>query len=312
MSYLQTAAGVAPWPAVEPQAGDPQPLSPGGRIGQIVATLISAAVLVAAVASLRTLDVHAVEGLLPRAPLFWLVFTVSYLAAPAADWIIFRRLWRIPVEGIVPLLRKMIGNELLLGYVGELYFYTWARRRADITTAPFGAIKDVTVLSALVGNAVTLAMLAVAAPVYRLLPLGTWGRPLLYSMGIILVSSLAAFVWRKRLFSLPRPDLRFITAVHLARVVAITGLTAVAWHLVLPAVGLSWWVVLATLRLLISRLPLIANKDVVFAAIAVVLVGHDVEIGDLMAMMASLVLATHVTLGIILTVAELVRRDAVA
>ena len=55
-----------------------------------------------------------------------------------------------------------------------------------------------------------------------------------------------------------------------------------------------------------SRLPLIPNKDVVFAGLAVFLLGHEHEIGDLMAMMAGLLLVTHLAVGTVFGTAELV------
>ncbi|MFX8381742.1 hypothetical protein ABTL77_20290, partial [Acinetobacter baumannii] len=84
---------------------------------------------------------------------------------PFADWVIFRRLWGIPASGIFPLLKKLIGNELLpINYVGEVYFYDWARRHVKIDASPFGAVKDVAILSALAGNVVTVIMLALTWP----------------------------------------------------------------------------------------------------------------------------------------------------
>lgn len=302
------AGDAADWPP-STNAPDPRPLETGsGLIARFVAPIISLAVLVAAIVSLRHLDFAAVAGLVPRTPVFWLLFALSYLAAPIADWLIFRRLWGIPLTGLVPLIRKQIGNEILLGYVGELYFYAWARRRVELVAAPFGAIKDVAVLSALVGNAVTLVMLAAAAPLYANLDI-KGSTTLVWSIGVMLVTSLAAFAIRGRLFSLGRRDLWFVVGIHLARIVAITGLTAVLWHLALPSVALSWWLLLATMRLLVSRLPLVPNKDIVFAGIAVLLIGHDHDIGALMAMMASLILSTHVLLGLALMSAELFRAD---
>jgi hypothetical protein len=105
---------------------------------------------------------------------------------------------------------------------------------------------------------------------------------------------------RKKLFGLPRPDLLYVSAIHTVRIAVATLLTAYAWHLVLPDVGLQWWVLLSALRMLVSRLPLLPNKDIVFAGLAVFLIGHDAEIGALMTMMASLILATHLVLGLLL------------
>jgi hypothetical protein len=102
----------------------------------------------------------------------------------------------------------------------------------------------------------------------------------------------------RTLFSLPRRELLIVSLVHLLRIVTCTGLNAWAWHLVLPQVDLQWWLMLSAMRLLLSRLPLLPNKDVVFAGLAVFLIGHDAEIGALMTMMATLILSTHLLIGI--------------
>ena len=256
----------------------------------------SAAILVAVVLELRQVDLARVRAMLPASPLFWLVFVISYLSAPAADWVIYRRLWRIPAAGFGALLRKLVGNELLIGYVGELYLYTWARRRTAMTSAPFGAIKDVAILSAMVANAVTLVLVVLAYPLLGTLHLGVDTRTLLISVSVVV--STAILFLRKTLFSLPRRDLYAVAGVHLIRIGLTTGLAAMCWHLALPGVALQWWLLLATLRMLLSRLPLLPNKDIVFAGIAVFLIGHDAEIGALMALMASLILCTHLFMGL--------------
>ncbi|WP_309503751.1 MULTISPECIES: hypothetical protein [Sphingomonas] len=279
-------------------------LKAGGPIAWIGAA-VTLGVLAAVLWQLRTLNLRDVIDDIPASPLFWLLFVVSYCTAPLADWVIFRRLWRIPAAGFAALTRKMIGNELLLGYSGELYFYSWARSRADLPGAPFGAIKDVAILSALVGNAVTLAMLALAWPAFGSLHLGVSGRTFAVSVGIVLVTSLAMMLLRNRLFGLSRGDLLFVSAVHFARLALKTALAALMWHVVLPGQPVGLWLLLATVRLLISRLPLLPNKDLVFAGIAVLLLGHDVEIGTMMTMIATLMLTAHVAVGAALVGSEI-------
>lgn len=268
---------------------------------------ITVAVLVAVLWALRSVSPRQVLADVPANPLFWLVFAVWYAAAPVADWIIFRRLWHIPAEGLVALTRKFVGNELVLGYIGEAYFYTWARARTELSSAPFGAIKDVAILSALTGNAVTLVMLAVAWPALGLLNLGLSGPTFGISIGVVLLSSLALMVLRKQLFALPARDLWFVAVVHTVRLVLKTLLAAVMWHLVLPGQPLALWVLLSALRLLVSRLPLLPNKDLVFAGLAVVIMGHDVQVATLMTMVASLTLVAHVCVGLILSGADIAR-----
>jgi hypothetical protein len=96
---------------------------------------------------------------------------------PVSEWLIYRHLWSLPLSGLIPLLRKRISNGILLSYSGEFYFYVWVRRRTRLTVAAFGVIKDVSVLSAQVGNLVTLAMLGLAWPVLGTLQLGQYGGP---------------------------------------------------------------------------------------------------------------------------------------
>ena len=61
---------------------------------------------------------------------------------------------------------------------------------------------------------------------------------------------------------------------------------------------------------LVSRLAFLPNKDVAFAGIAVFLIGHDVEIGALMTLIAGLIVATHVAVGTLLAATELAERRA--
>jgi hypothetical protein len=60
------------------------------------------------------------------------------------------------------------------------------------------------------------------------------------------------------------------------------------------------------LQLLVTRLPLVPNKDMVFASLAIFLIGNDGEVAALIAMIATAILATHLIIG-----AALLLRDAV-
>lgn len=313
MSVVQNsqAVGADPvamdWRDIASARPDPVLLEAGAsRLSRWAPPIISLAILGAVGLELSRLDVAGIRALLPTSVGFWLVFLAYYASAPLADWVIFRRLWTIPVAGFFALVRKLIGNELLLGYVGELYFYSWARKRSAMVGAPFGAVKDVAILSAVVGNIVTLAMLCLTYPLFRWLHLGIDARAFALSIGVVLLTSLAAMLYRKKLFSLPRRDLQFIVMIHFVRVMLTTGLAAWMWHIALPSVSISLWLLLSTLRLLLSRLPFVPNKDVVFAGMAIFLVGQDHEVVALMALMAGIILTTHLLVGLALAGTELV------
>lgn len=279
----------------------------------LAGVVLSALVVGAAVFTYRDIRIDTFEAMIPRSFTFWALYTVYYLQGPLFDWVIFRRLWNIPfLSGVAALTRKLVSNELVLGYLGEAQFYAWVRSRANLASAPFGAIKDVAILSALTGNAATVIMLGFAWPLIASGHLGMTARSVFLSLGVVLLISCAILIFRKKLFSLSRRELWFITAVHALRIISFIAFSAFLWYLILPQVSVGLWMVLATLRMLVSRLPLLPNKDIVFAGIAVFLMGHDLEIAALMTMMAAITLCSHVVAGVISGLAGLAepRRSA--
>lgn len=297
--------------AIEPPVvADPPPLAlPRRRWLRWVALLISGLTLCAILYRVSALDLDHAFLAVPRTPLFWGVFAAAYVTPVLSEWMIFRRLWRIPLAGLIPLARKYVGNEILLGYIGEAYFYVWARERAAMTGAPFGAIKDVAILSAMAGNIVTLALMAMAYPLLPVLHPGASVQTLYLSLGVLVASSMAAFAFRRRLFSLGAPDLRFILGNQTARVLLVIGLAALMWHLALPQIALGWWLVLAALRQLLSRLPLMPNKDLAFAALTAVLIGDRSGIAAVLTVVATLMLVTHVVVGLVTLGIDFVRPE---
>lgn len=296
-----------PAPEIMPPAPQDRAIKP--TLPRMFGIAMSIIVLAAAIWQMRSVSLGELRMLVPSQPLFWLVFSISYLVGPVSDWIIFRRLWHIGPAAFGALIRKLIYNELLVGYIGEVYFYSWARRHLPLAASPFGAVKDVAVLSAVVGNVLTLAFLATAFPLLRLLPLHDHATAIGWSLAFVIGSSLAVMAWRGAIFSLDRIELGFVTTAHVARVLVTTALSALLWHLVLPDTPIGWWLLLATIRLLISRLPFVPNKDLVFAGIAVLAVGHDQQLASLMAMMAGLILVTHIIVGTSLALADLINSN---
>ena len=268
------------------------------RVARWAGTALSLAVLVAVGMAIGSFDIARIADRIPAHPLFWIAFVATYLLTPGCEWLIYRRIWRLPAAGIAPLLGKQVANEVLLGYSGEAQFYLWARRHAGLSGSPFGAIKDVAVLSALAGNLATLVMMVAMAPLLSTIVAGTAARTFAVSVMVVVLSSLAMFALRGRLFSLAATQLRFIFGVHSLRTVVSIGLTATMWSLMLPGVGLHWWLALATIRLMLSRLPLLPNKDIMFSGLTLLLLGRDAEITAVMTVMASLMLGAHLIVGI--------------
>lgn len=285
---------------------DPAPLVVASRNWtRWLGTGISVLLILAVLYQLRTLDVAELWAMLPTSIGFWVAFVAAYMISPLSEWVIFRRLWGLPVRGIAALLRKLVSNEILLGYLGEVYFYAWVRRNSSISSAPFGAIKDVTILSALAGNIVTLGLTLVSWPFFPVLHFSSPGRGLEWSIVFVLATSLVITFFRQRLFSLPRGELWFVTWMHFARIFATLILSAYMWYCLMPGIDLIWLLLLTTMRLLLSRLPFLPNKDLAFAGLAAFFVGNDSLLVAAMALMASISLAAHIMVGMTLGAVEL-------
>jgi len=273
------------------------------------ARAVSLGLLILVAVQVSAVDLSVLETLKAQHPGFWLAFVAMYFTLPVADWIIFRRLWKLPLAGFGPILSKRIGNELFLSYSGEVYFYFWAKRRIGLTSAPFGTIKDVNILSALVANAATLGLLWLAWPYMAGLFPQRFDTIIWGSIALVLALTLVAFFFRSRLFTLSRRQLAWVALVHLVRISLTTGLLGLVWHLAMPDGPIGLWLELSALRLVVMRLPILPSKDLVFTGIAIFLFGSDDAIAVLMALTVGLTLAMHLLLAAVLAIIGLFETD---
>lgn len=226
-------------------------------------------------------------------PAVWAAWFALYMVQPIADAAIFRRLWGRKAVDVGVVARKVAINELLFGYVGELYFYLWARRRAGLADAAFATIKDVNIVSALGGNGLTLVMLAVSALALRSIDIGRQIGPLLWPSLAVVALSFAILLFARRVFSLSRRELADVAAIHGVRLVVGAALTLLVWRLALPQVEPAIWLALLAGRLLLARLPFVANKDLVFANLLLALFGAGSPTAILLAALAIANLLAH-------------------
>ena len=270
--------------------------------------ILSIAIIIVVARFLGRTDLAAVVDMLPRSVAFWMGMALLLAIQPIADYAIFRGLWPLPLGGgLVALFRKSASNELLFGYSGELQFYLWARRNASIPGSPFGAVRDVAVLSALTGNIVTLALLLGAIMLPGSLEFGAMSAPILWSGVILVASSMVVMLFRHRLFALSRGQFWRIAAIHTARSIAVTLMFGLLWSMVMPAASLGWWLLLSAARQFVTRLPFLPNKDLVFAGLAAGMLRGVPNVADTVALVAGVVFAGQVVIGAALAIADLAR-----
>ncbi len=280
-----------------PEIAGLQPLTTiKSRWPAILGALVTVAMLAGLGHELFSSGLAGLNRATPRNPVFYIAFVGLYLTPPLADYVIFRRLWGIPLAGLVALIKKRIANDVVMGYSGEAYFYAWARQRTRLVAAPFGAVKDVSILSAIAGNAVTLTMVAVALPAGRDLIPPEMMRYVYGSLAVIFGTSLPFLIFSRKVFSLPRAQLWAVFGVHCVRLILGAAFLALAWASAMPEVAIGTWLFLSAGRLLFSRLPLLPNKDLLFANFAILMIGEDQALSELIAFTAAAVLLVHAVL----------------
>lgn len=297
--------------SVTSEATEPdEPAVPTSRWPAVLGVVLTVAMVIGLGRELLQAGLDGLLNYVPGNPLYYLAFAGLYLASPVGDYLIFRHLWGVPRAALWALLRKRIANEVVLGYSGDAYFYTWAKKHARrlSLSAPFGTVKDVTILSAIAGNAFTLLMIAGTLPFAYGVMSTTQAHLLAVAALVTCASSLPFLIWRKRVFTLPWPQLRWVFVAHLVRLIVGTVFVAVTWATALPGIALGIWLLLAAARLLVSRLPLVPNKDLLFANVAILLIGRNDALVATIAFTAALTLAVHVVVMAVFGLGALVRK----
>lgn len=274
----------------------------------VLIALISLAMVAGVGRELLRFGLPGIDKAAPDNPLFYILFLCAYLNNPVGDFAIFRGLWRIPLlGGLAALLKKRIANDVVVGYTGDLYFYLWARQNAPMVAAPFGAVKDVAILSAIAGNGLSLVMLAIALGLGGELMTEDEYQIAAGSFAIIAAISLPFLIFSNRVFSLPADRLWWVFGIHALRIVIGFVFVAAAWEVAMPGVPIGMWIFLAAARLLTSRIPLASNSDLLFATFAIMLIGEGEALSQLIAFSAACTLLLHAALTVLFGLRSLSR-----
>jgi hypothetical protein len=210
----------------------------------------------------------------PTAPSFYLVQLLPFFILPVSELVIYRNLLRVGHQlPLFVLMRKRYLNNIMLEYSGEAYFFFWVRKHIELGRANLlHAVRDSNVLSAGAGLVMVWAMLAavLAGGGMELPAFFVSNRWTLISVGSLpLLLCLALVAGGRRVTSLTRGEIVSTFAVHLARSAAVLALEFVTWWLsgALPSAAVCLDFV--ALRLVITRLPFLPNKDLLFVGLGI-------------------------------------------
>ena len=211
---------------------------------------------------------------LPTNPVFYLLLAPRLLAIPVSELVIYQRLWARPLLGAWrAFLKKLAYNFGFLEYTGELYFAGWAPRALGLPARTIlSSLRDVNILSALIANVATALLFAVlflTGQVRRLLQSAPDIAPYFIIAGVFIFTiTLAGLLFRKRLIGLETRDAAFVAWVHLVRVIAVVLLQAAQWWVAIPSASFGVWLVFLTTNMMLTRVPLLPSRELVFAGIS--------------------------------------------
>ena len=263
---------------------------------------------------------QAVFRALPVNPAYYLIFALIYLALPVSEIFIYQRLWNIPLGRYAAFfLRKQVYNAALVGYSGEMVFCFWAQDHLGLpANRALSAIKDNNILSAMASNLVTVVLVAAFFLTGKLNLLGA-GTPgvmamLIGGLGFVFLVSILFARFRKRLITLPPRQAGLVFGVHLARIAVVAALQVLQWHLVIPQAPVSVWLAFLTAQFVLTRIPFLPNKDLVFLGLTLNLTGLVNAPGAVAAGMfvafGALMQVTNLAIYVIASISEAAGRAA--
>jgi hypothetical protein len=208
---------------------------------------------------------------------FYVAVLAQFYVQPVADLIIYRYLLDVGIGlPLSVMLRKRYVNAML-DYSGEVYFFFWARKNLNLRKGLLmHAVKDTNVLSASAALASIMLMLALLVVTGGArLPEHWYGGILTvgFVFSLPLILGIVLFAGGRRVSALSRGEIATTFSIHFARCVVKLVLEFSIWWLsgALPsAVACFQFVVL---RAVVTRLPLVPNKDLLFVGVGVAAAG---------------------------------------
>lgn len=247
----------------------------GQRALKVLRTLFFLALVGYLVYQFTRIGWGEIASSLPASPLFYLIFLGLYFALPVTESLVYSLTWPSTLRQNFPaFLKKRVYNKDFLGYSGEVYLYAWARRHIGLPPrALLSAIKDNTIVSSAASTVFSVGLLLVFFAVGDLSVLGwsaaTGTRVVWGAVAVTLVLIGAGVGLRRRLFAIGGRLLATIFAIYLLRLVVMNVLQVGQWSLAVPGVGWRTWFVFLAVQVIVSRIPFLPSRDLIFLGASV-------------------------------------------
>lgn len=216
---------------------------------------------------------------LPVQPLFYILFLVLFFQLPLFEVFIYRLSWYFDALKSIPIfLIKRVYNKDVLGYSGEVYFFAWAtkslrKKKSEV----FHIIKDNNIISSVASTLMSIGLLS-AFLFTGQIKIIDWiaNQSLIYFIaGILLVAILLILFikFRHYVISMPQKTAFKIFGIQMGRLLLVQTLNLLMYYVVLPGVPFYIWFTYIAIEIILSRIPFLPSKDLIFVGISISIAG---------------------------------------
>lgn len=244
----------------------------GKRVIRLLGILFTTAIAAYLLYKLTLIGWDKVWQSLPQTPWFYLLLLMMFFSLPLFQVVIYRVTWKVnvkPGELFLALLNKRVLDKDVLGYSGELYLYFWARKYVKQPDKEIlHVLKDNVILSSAASTLVAVVLLILFLALGQVKLPREWVNPniihvvVLAFCGVLIIGLVITF--RKRILFLKRKEILAIFAMHICRLLIVQGLQVVQWAVVMPEIPILNWMTLLAVQIIITRIPLLPSRDLVF------------------------------------------------
>lgn len=253
------------------------------RAGLGVQVLLMVGMIVYVGVELSSMGWSSVAANLPENPVFYLLSMLMFVAVPVSELLIYRPHWTSDKVKLRPLWfafqRKQAMNDVLIGYSGEAFLTLWGQRNLPLPLKQvFSIIKDNTILSALSSSSVALILVVIFYAGDHLSFLDQLNRDTLVTgilfFGILLIAVPLVLAFGRQIMAVSTGECARIIAIHVGRMITLQGLAVLQWSLILPDVSIVVWFTFVVARLILTRIPMMPNKELVLLSFVISVAGH--------------------------------------
>jgi len=217
---------------------------------------------------------------LPVQPSFYLLFLLIFFQLPLFEIWIYRITWTFDTLKSAPVfLLKRVYNKDVLGYSGELYFFVWAKKTLQIdATEIFKIIKDNNIISSVSSTFISFGLLSIFIFTDQIKVLD-WisNQHQTYFWGglILIVVIVALFLkFRHHVISMPLRTAYKIFGIQTFRQLLGQTFNLLMYYVVMPEVPFYIWFTFIAMEIILSRIPFLPNRDLIFAGMSITLSGN--------------------------------------